>query len=106
MNSYSESWLALKRKAALADQFCEDRASGAYHAVKEWVIDEEQEAKMSAYTEKLKDEGMSKAKACNSKDAVKPSHAKYFGYQEGKHAKVFHGVDGSSNGPAPISMAE
>ncbi|MGC0822476.1 DUF2786 domain-containing protein [Pantoea agglomerans] len=106
MNSYCESWLAPKRKAALADQFCEGWASGAYHAVKELVIDEEQQAKMSAYAKKLRDEGMSEAKARNSKDIDKPSHAKYLGYQEGKHAKVFHGVDGSSNGPALIGMAE
>ncbi|WHU86642.1 hypothetical protein A7P62_12110 [Pantoea agglomerans pv. gypsophilae] len=74
--------------------------------MKELVIDEEQEAKMSAYAEKLRDEGMGKAKTRNSKDDDCPSHAKYLGYQEGKHAKVFHGVDGSSNGPALIGMAE
>lgn len=106
INEHCESWLASKRKAALADQFCEGWASGAYHAVKELVIDEEQEAKMSAYADKLRDEGTGKAKTRNSKDADKPSHAKYLGYQEGMHAKVFHGVDGSSNGPTLIGMGE
>lgn len=74
--------------------------------MKELVIDEEQEAKMSAYADKLRDEGTGKAKTRNSKDADKPSHAKYLGYQEGMHAKVFHGVDGSSYGPALIGIGE
>jgi len=106
MNSNCESWLAPKRKAALADQFCEGWASGAYHAVKELVIDEEQESKMSAYAQKLREEGFDKAKFRNSKDADRPSRAKSLGYQEGKHAKVFHGVDGSSNGPTLIGVAK
>jgi len=105
MNSNCESWFAPKRKAALADQFCEGWASGAFHAVKELVIDEEQESKMRAYAQKLRDEGFGKARFRNSKDADRPSLAKYLGYQEGKHAKVFHGVDGSSNGPALIVVA-
>lgn len=106
MNNNCESWLAPKRKTALADQFCEGWASGAYHAVKELVIDEEQESKMSAYAQKLREEGFDKAKFRNSKDADRPSRAKYLGYQEGKHAKVFHGVDGSSNGPTLIGVAK
>lgn len=106
MISNCESWLAPKRKAALADQFCEGWASGAYHAVKELVIDEEQESKMSAYAQKLREEGFDKAKFRNSKDADRPSRAKYLGYQEGKHAKVFHGVDGSSNGRTLIGVAK
>lgn len=96
--------LPSKRKAYHADQFCEGWASGAYHAVKELVINEEQEAKMSAYAEKLRDEGIGEAKSRAAKDADKPSHAKYLGYQEGMHAKVFHGVDGNSNGPALIGI--
>lgn len=106
INDHCESWLPPKHKAALADQFCEGWASGAYHAVKELVIDEKQEVKMSAYAEKLRDEGIENVKARNSKNADKPSHAKYLGYQEGVLAKVFHGVDGSSNAPALIGMGE
>lgn len=98
--------LSSKRKAYHADQFCEGWASGAFHAVKELVINEEQEAKMNAYTEKLRDEGVGEAKSRAAKDAHKPSQAKYMGYREGMNAKVFHGVDGSSNGPALIGVGE
>lgn len=98
--------LPAKRKAQLADQFCEGWASGAYHAVQELVISEEQESKMSAYTEKLNNEGVGEAKTRKSKDADKPSHAKYLGYREGMHAKVFHGVNGQSNSPSLLGVED
>lgn len=98
--------LPAKRKAQLADQFCEGWASGAYHAVQELVISEEQESKMSAYAEKLNNEGVGEAKTRKSKDADKPSHAKYLGYREGMHAKVFHGVNGQSNSPSLLGVED
>ncbi|MDI6637220.1 DUF2786 domain-containing protein [Pantoea dispersa] len=98
--------LPAKRKAQLADQFCEGWASGAYHAVQELVISEEQVSKMNAYAEKLNNEGVGEAKTRKSKDADKPSHAKYLGYREGMHAKVFHGVNGQSNSPSLLGVEE
>ncbi|KGT87250.1 hypothetical protein NG99_23595 [Erwinia typographi] len=93
-----------KNKAALADQFCEGWASGAYHAVKALVISDDQTSKMNAYAAKLRDEGVSEAKSRKSKGSGESSHAAYLGYKEGMHAKVFHGVEGDSNSPALIGM--
>lgn len=97
--------LAAKRKAQLADQFCEGWASGAYHAVQELVISEEQSSKMNAYSEKLNDEGVGEAKTRNSTKSDKPSAATYLGYKEGMHTKVFHGVDGN-NSPALLGLED
>jgi hypothetical protein len=98
------SWLRSKRKATLADQFCEGWASGAYHAVKALEVSEEQESKMNAYAEKLRDEGVREVKTRKTEKSDKPSHAAYLGYREGMHAKVFHGVNGHSNSPALIGL--
>ncbi|NIF20609.1 DUF2786 domain-containing protein [Candidatus Pantoea multigeneris] len=97
--------LAAKRKAQLADQYCEGWASGAYHAVQELIISEEQSSKMNAYSKKLDDEGVGEAKTRNSTKSDKPSHAAYLGYREGMHTKVFHGVDGN-NSPALIGLED
>lgn len=88
--------LPSKRKAAMADQFCEGWASGAYHAVKALEVSEEQESKMSAYAKKLREEGVGEAKTRKTAKSDKPSHAACLGYREGMLAKVFHGVDGRS----------
>ena len=98
--------LSPKRKALLADQFCEGWASGAYHAVQELVISGEQQSKMSAYSEKLKEDGMKEAKSRKANDSDKPSMAASLGYRQGMQAKVFHGVDGSCNSPALIGLEE
>lgn len=98
--------LSSKRKALLADQFCEGWASGAYHAVQALVISDEQQSKMSAYSEKLKEDGMREAKSRKANNSDKPSMASILGYREGMQAKVFHGVDGSNNSPDLIGLEE
>jgi len=94
-----------KRKASLADQFCEGWASGAYHAVKELVISEEQQTKMDDYGEKLSSDGLKSAKTRDAKSS-KSSMVAHMGYRQGMQARVFHGVDGSSNSPDLIGLEE
>lgn len=96
-----------KRKAELADQFCEGWASGAYHAVQEMVISEEQESKISAYGDMLKNGGMKTVTTRKDLESDRKSHAALsMGYREGMNAKVFHGVDGQSSSPALIGTKD
>lgn len=92
-----------KHKAKLADEFCKGWASGAYHAVKKMAISEEQELKMSSYAKKIAEDGVGEAKSRRS-SGDDNSYAAYMGYREGSRAKVYHGVDGSSEQTKMIGL--
>lgn len=92
-----------KHKAKLADEFCKGWASGAYHAVKKMAISEDQELKMSSYAKKIAEDGVGEAKSRRS-SGDDNSYAAYMGYREGSKAKVYHGVDGSSDKTKMIGL--
>lgn len=91
-------------RTAMADQFSEGWAGGAYHAVKEMVLSEEQQNQMQAYKEHLQSGGMKAATTRKAKDSDAGKSAAYMGYVEGSKTKVYHGVNGESNGPAQIGF--
>lgn len=91
------------KATALADKFCEGWAAGAYHAVQEMVLREEQAEQLKSYSEQLASQGVKEAKVRSAKDTKGSNQAGHLGYCEGKNAKVYHGVDGSQSA-AQISL--
>ncbi|WP_426817890.1 DUF2786 domain-containing protein [Winslowiella sp. 2C04] len=96
---------ARKNITALADQFCEGWAAGAYHAVSAMVLPEEQAQQMKAYAERMKSDGTEEAKTRLAKECNGHQQAAWLGYSEGKNAKVYHGVGTTHNEPGAIGFS-
>ncbi|WP_232298170.1 DUF2786 domain-containing protein [Erwinia typographi] len=88
---------------ARADQFCEGWVSGAYYAVHKFEISPQEQSLMERYHLHLRQErGMGdmdtrKAKACRG-----DNDASWAGYEQGKNARLHHGVNGGTQEPLVI----
>jgi len=89
---------------SLIDKFCEGWAAGAYHAVSEMVLSEEQSQQMKDYEEHMTQDGVKTAETREAKESPLSGQAAYMGYSEGRNARVHHGVSSDHKEPTGIGF--
>lgn len=85
------------KKTDLADTWCEAWVNGVWQAVCEFAITEDEDKKMDAFHERLKEKYNASSVTVRETQKHKQSdQAAYDGYQAGKKVRLSHGVDGHS----------
>lgn len=88
---------------ARADQFCEGWVSGAYYAIRAFTVTPQEKGQMELYHQRLRNErSMTDLKTREAAKCRGDHDASWAGYEEGKKAKLHHGVNGKGNQPLGI----